>query len=85
VEYSLRFDLHPEASSVCTSDKLPKAPLEKQLSDDLAPHKTDTHWVEDTTQDVSGAGDLLSKAVSYVSQFTQLLRRVSSRWSSSSA
>jgi hypothetical protein len=89
VEYSLRFDIPQQTSSACTPNKLAKAPLKTQLSDDLAPHKTDTTWVQegDATEDVSGAVDLYSKAVCYVSQFTQLWRRVSSscRWSLSSA
>lgn len=65
--------------SVCKADKLPKTPLQKQHSDDLATDKTDTQ-VESNTLEVSEPGDLLTKAVLYVSQ---LLRRVSSRWSSS--
>jgi hypothetical protein len=56
VEYSLRFDIPSEASTACTPNKLAKAPLETQLSDDLAPQKTDTTFVqeEDATEDVSG-------------------------------
>jgi hypothetical protein len=91
VEFSLRFDLHPEPSSAsCKADNnLTKTtPLQKQLSDDLAPHKTDTQGedypVEASAVSGHSAGDLFSKAVLYASQFSGLLRRVSSRWSSSS-
>jgi hypothetical protein len=87
VECSLRFDLKPQpCSASCKADKVTTSPaaLQKQLSDDLAADNSDTQVEKSDTLDVSEPVDLISKAASYVSYVSQLLRRVSSRWSSSS-
>jgi hypothetical protein len=87
VEFSLRFDLKPQPSGAsCKADKVTTpAALQKQLSDDLAADKSDTQVEKSDSLDVSSEPvDLISKAASYVSYVSQLLRRVSSRWSYSS-